>query len=78
MSALSDEIGAVMAVLKGAGVMQASVKAQSLGLELAVVFAPEPMVEMQGEVPTPGGWKSPPRLDNSELMYPESFPQEVK
>lgn len=58
-----DLLRAALAALKDAGVARGQVKLPD-GLELSIEFAPElPPLEPQGEMPTPGGWKTPLTLD---------------
>lgn len=59
---MTDQLREALAALKEAGVQRAALKME--GLELSVEFQlvlPDIPV---GDVPVPGGWKAPARLDD--------------
>lgn len=60
------DLEAVLATLRKYGVASAEVPGDS-GAVLRVVFAPEAGPMPPGDEVTPGGWKSPQRLDQDPL-----------
>lgn len=51
----------ILDTLRAKGVASATLAGN--GTTLAVTFEPQFSGPMPGDAPTPGGWKSPPRLD---------------
>lgn len=60
-----DDLDQMLAVMRKNRVASAEVPLLDGGA-LKVVFEPDLSEPMPGDKPTPGGWKSPERLDNPQ------------
>ncbi len=70
-----QDLDATLAVLRKHGVASAEVPLNAYAAPLRVVFSPDaPEAAPTGDELTPGGWKSPQRLDQDPLDAERSVP----